>query len=578
MNKRLVCGVWCAMLLVSPLGMAQDTSPAAAPEASAAAPAAATPEDLKQLRERITEQETQIKRLQQAVDEQQRLLEKSMAAFKANNAAAAGSSPAGTAAPAETANAADSSVAPVKLVPVVGGTAPLVLGGGGGQHNTTTPPSALSISIGNTTFTPLGFVDATFFGRSTNVGSGIGTNFGAIPYNTSASNHLSETNFSAQNSRIGFRVDSQVLGAKVLGYFEADFLGNQPANVFVTSNADTFRMRNVFVDVQKNWFEFLGGQDWSLMTPNRKGLSPLPSDIFYTQNMDTNYQAGLVWSRQTQFRFIAHPNKDLAFGVSLENGEQYTGGANGSTAAVIPAAFASAAATQFNNGGGTNYTAPNVHPDIVFKGAYDGHVGSKVMHVEAAALIRTFKFAAGLGTPLKYNSYSATAASGEVNANLEVAKNVHLIANTFFGSGNGRYIFAQAPDVIIHANGSIAPLHAYSTVDGVEAKVLKNTLFYAYYGGIYIDRDQVFDSTAKGSTLATPVYVGYGFKGSSQNRAIQEGTLGIVQTLWKSENYGALSLITQYSYLTRNPWSVATGGPTGTHTNMYWVDLRYTLP
>ena len=75
------------------------------------------------------------------------------------------------------------------------------------------------------------------------------------------------------------------------------------------------------------------------------------------------------------------------------------------------------------------------------------------------------------------------------------------------------------------------------------------------------------------------MYVGYGYKGSSaQNRAIQEATMGIVQTLWKNENYGALSLITQYSYLTRNPWSVATGGPTGTHTNMYWVDVRYTLP
>src|SRR6185437_3935392 len=111
---------------------------------------------------------------------------------------------------------------------------------------------SLSIKIGDTTFTPLGFVDATFFGRSTNVGSGIGTNFGSIPYNTSASNHLSETNFTTQNSRIGFRVDSNVHGAKVLGYFEADFLGNQAANFFVSSNSDTFRMRNVFVDVQKN--------------------------------------------------------------------------------------------------------------------------------------------------------------------------------------------------------------------------------------------------------------------------------------------------------------------------------------
>ncbi len=578
MSRKSIAIAFCALLLAAQAGPAQTPSAASGPPASPSSGAAApTSEDLKQLQRKIAQQQEQIKLLQQSVDAQQKLLERSIAASKP--AAAASSTSDGTAVVA-TSNSAQH----VRLIPAVDGGAPLtasssVIYPGSGQHNMANPPSALSISIGNTTFTPLGFVDATFFGRSTNVGSGIGTNFGNIPYNTSATNHLSEMNFSTQNSRIGFRVDSNVLGAKVLGYFEADFLGNQPTSVFVTSNADTFRMRNVFVDVQKDGFEFLGGQDWSLMTPNRKGLSPLPSDIFYTQDMDTNYQAGLVWSRQTQFRFIAHPNDNLAFGVSLENPQQYIGGGNGSGTATIPAAFNTAASTQFNNGS-DNYAAPNTHPDIVIKGAYDGHVGDKLMHVEAAGLIRTFRFAAGLGKPVMYSTYSATAASGEVNGNFEVAKNVHLIANTFFGSGNGRYIFAQAPDVVIRADGSIAPLHSYSTVDGIEANITKNTLLYAYYGGIYIDRAQIFDSTATGSTLTNPVYVGYGYKGSSnsQNRAIQEGTIGLVRTFWKNENYGALSMIAQYSYLTRNPWYVATGGPKDTHTNMYWLDLRYTLP
>jgi hypothetical protein len=295
--------------------------------------------------------------------------------------------------------------------------------------------------------------------------------------------------------------------------------------------------------------------------------------------MDTNYQAGLVWSRQTQFRFIAHPSENFAFGVSLENPEQYIGGSGGAGVITAPARFvnfvgSSSVNGQFNNGS-TNYAAPNLHPDIIFKGAYDGHVGDKLWHVEAAGLVRSFKYAAGLGTPLKYNTYTATAAAGSVNANLEVAKNFRLIANTFFGSGNGRYIFGQGPDVVIRPDGSIAPLHSYSTVDGFEANLTKNTLLYAYYGGIFIDRAQFLDTTA-----AKPALVGYGYQGapSSQNRAIQEGTLGIVRTLWKNPAYGALSLITQYSYLTRNPWYVAAGSPKSTHTNMYWVNVRYTLP
>jgi hypothetical protein len=331
-------------------------------------------------------------------------------------------------------------------------------------------------------------------------------------------------------------------------------------------------MRNVFVDVQKNGLEILGGQDWSMFTPNRKGLSPLPSDIFYTQDMDTNYQAGLVWSRQSQFRVIAHPTEDVAFGVSLENPEQYVGGSGTGATITFPAAFSSTAiVNQFNNGT-SNYTAANLHPDIIFKAAYDAHVGAKLMHVEAGALIMSFKFAAGLGAPVKYNSYTATAAAGEVNGNFEVVKNFHLIANTFFGSGNGRYVFGQAPDLIIRADGSISPIHTYSTVDGFEVTVAKNTLLYGYYGAIYIKRDVARDTNG--------AFIGYGYPGSlnSQNRSIQEPTFGVIQTFWKHPNYGALSLITQYSYLTRDPWYVAIGSPKNARTNMYWVDLRYTLP
>lgn len=509
--------------------------------------AAVSSEDLIELRERIAKQEEEIKRLQQAVEEQRAFLEKAI-----QNSTVAPS----------LVNTAAKVVRPRGLVM---------------QHPETKPASPLAISIGNTTFTPFGFVDATFYGRSTNVGSGIGTNFGGIPYNSSATEHISEANFSTQNSRIGLRVDSSFLGAQVLGYFEADFLGTQAGNIFVTSNSDSFRMRNVFVDVQKNRFEILGGQDWSLATPNRRGLSPLPDDIFYTQVMDTNYQAGLVWARQTQFRLVAHPRENLAFGVSLENPQQYIGGSGGlnATAVTLPAsaALSGLAGTQLNNGS-NDYSAANLHPDVIFKAAYDGHVGdNRIMHVEAAGLVRSFKDAFPIGAPAVYRTSTATAASGEVNANLELAKGFRLIANTFFGSGDGRYVFGLAPDVIVRADGSLSPIHTYSTVDGFEATIKKNTLLYGYYGGIYVKRDVAVD--ASGNTL-----IGYGFAGSSSNdnRTIQEASMGVVRTFWQNPNYGALSLITQYSYLTRDPWAVLTGAPKSTHTNLYWVNLRYTLP
>jgi hypothetical protein len=288
-----------------------QVSPSDAPVPPRNSPAA---DELQILKERIAQQSEQLRKLQQAVEEQRKLLDEVVEA--AESATARIGREDAAVIPARTASAA-----PLMLQPAHDRTSRRgILLGRGGQNLQPKNPSPLGISIGNTTFTPLGFVDFTWFGRSTNVGSGIGTNFGGIPFNNNVSSQITENNFSTQNSRIGFRVDSTVAGAKVLGYFEADFLGNQPANVFVTSNSDTFRMRNVFVDLQKGKWEILGGQNWSMFTPNRKGLSPLPSDIFYTQNMDTNYQAGLVWSRQSQFRLVFHPCRSRI--LSSTSGDQ----------------------------------------------------------------------------------------------------------------------------------------------------------------------------------------------------------------------------------------------------------------
>jgi hypothetical protein len=338
------------------------------------------------------------------------------------------------------------------------------------------------------------------------------------------------------------------------------------------------RLRNYFVDVENDGFEVLGGQDWSFLTPNRKGLSPIPSDIFYTQNMDTNYQLGLVWTRQPQFRFIAHPNENFAFGVSLENPQQYIGGGGGGAAAVPPANMSAISAQQFPAGGATN-TVPNLFPDIIMKAAYDGHAGDKTEHVEVAGLVSGFKTYVPTGTPFALpGSHTAVGYGVSLNLNLELVKNFRIVSNNFFSDGGGRYVFGAGPDFVVRPDGSISPVHTSSTVDGFEAQVRPNTLLAAYYGGVYIGKNVVFDNSAAGSTLARPVYVGYGYPGSTSYRDGQEITFDWVQTLWKNKNYGALSLINQYSYLMKEPWVIPTAGPRQAHSNIFYVDLRYTLP
>ncbi|MGH9468689.1 MAG: hypothetical protein ACRD1Y_15170 [Terriglobales bacterium] len=146
------------------------------------------------------------------------------------------------------------------------------------QAQGATAPSSsstpLRFHLGGWDITPGGFVDFTAYNRSTAVGSGIGTDFAAIPANNSAAGALSEFGESAQNSRLSLQVSSS--SAPIYGYVEADFLGAAPGNVAVSSNSASLRLRVAFVDLRRGAWELVAGQDWSLLTPSKQGLSPRP--------------------------------------------------------------------------------------------------------------------------------------------------------------------------------------------------------------------------------------------------------------------------------------------------------------
>jgi hypothetical protein len=70
----------------------------------------------------------------------------------------------------------------------------------------------------------------------------------------------------------------------------------------------------------------VAGQTWSLITPGRNGISPFPADIFYSLDIDTNYQVGIPWARIPAVRFVWHPTKEVAWALAAENSQQYIGG------------------------------------------------------------------------------------------------------------------------------------------------------------------------------------------------------------------------------------------------------------
>ena len=439
-------------------------------------------------------------------------------------------------------------------------------GGGVPVPNANAGSSPLSFRIGIADFTPFGFMDFTGVYRNEATGSSIGTGFGSIPYSNGSTGQLSETKFSAQNSRVGLRIDSKVNDTKVLGYLETDFLGNAPTNLFVTSNADTLRMRNYFVDLKNGPWEFLAGQDWSMLVPNRVGISPIPSDIFYTNNMDTNYQAGLTWARQPQVRVVYHATDELALGLSVENPDQYVGGA-----VVLPSAFTASEVDQ-----GTATTQPNPFPDIIAKAAYDTKmVNDLPWHFEVSGLLSSYK----INTYTSAINTDATAEGAGLQAavDLELVKGLNFIGTGFYSYGGGRYLYGLGPDFIVKAPDStgaynLGLVKATSAILGLEYKAVPNDTVSAYWSTIGFG--QRYNKLANGS------YVGYGYPGSSNsnNKTINELTLANTYTFWKNPSYGALQLIAQVSYLERLPWYVAAGTPSKADVNMVFLDLRYVLP
>ena len=322
-------------------------------------------------------------------------------------------------------------------------------------------------------------------------------------------------------------------------------------------------------------------------------MSAYTSDVFYSQDMDFNYQVGLTWTRAPQIRFVYHPNEHWAMGVALENPEQF----GGQGEITFPQEFNAQLANEIDSA--TISSTPNLHPDIIPKIAYDTKIGEKHFHLEAAGLIGSVKIT-DLPSVTGATFVSHTAVGGGVSGavNLEIFKNFHLISNAFWSDGGGRYIFGMAPDAVFfptNASGEtcvvsgtptptpsgcdvrISLIHSYSGIAGFEWQLTQASMLYTYYGAMYAQRNSAADLT---STAATQPFIGFGYPDSSinNNRAIQEPTIGWIQTFWKNPQYGSMQLITQGSYLTRSPWFVAAGAPKNAHLTMVWLDLRYVLP
>jgi hypothetical protein len=365
------------------------------------------------------------------------------------------------------------------------------------------------------------------------------------------------------------QMNTRVLGFDVLGLVETDFLGYVPNNVATTTNSYGLRLRLAFADLRKNRWEFLAGQNWSLLTPARKGISPLPDTLFLTQDLDPNIQSGLVWARAPQIRVVFHASPSVAIGLSFESGDTYAGGSAGAGTITLPTALAPNYFGQIDTSTQNGNSVPSPNIDWIAKVAFDPKSASRSIHIEVAGLMNRFAFY----NPLNNRSFSIIGGAIAFNAGIEIVRHLRLVTNNFYTNGGGNFIFGEAPDLIIRATGAPSLLPAASAVDGLEYDATPKWRFWAYYGGTWIDRISTFDP----ETLQP---VGYGYTGSpnSQNRTIQEISAGFHRVFWTNPNYGTFQFGGQYSWLVRHPWFVAPGQPASANLNMVYLGFRYFLP
>jgi hypothetical protein len=431
-----------------------------------------------------------------------------------------------------------------------------------------------SIKLGDAILTLGGFVDFENIFRTTNTQSNIATNFGSIPYNNTAQGRVTELRTTAQFSRLNVKITENFHGNEITGYVEGDFGGNDAPGVYQSVNPHTNRLRLYFADLKRGKWEFLAGQTWSWLTPNRTGIGPMPPDLAITYNEDQNLGVGVPYTRAAEFRVAYHPNEHWAVGVGIENANQYIGGY-----VALPSQFTTVGA-QFDNG--ANAGAANLMPDILSKVTYDRDFSGRHFHAEVTGLFTGAQASVMPAGSTSFNKHNTFGGGGQIAANYELRPKLLLLGNAFWSDGGAHYLVATGPQLVVRPNPagtdvSLSMVHAGAGSAGIEWIASEKEAFAVYYGADYYGRNFFTDTT---NTAHPGTIIGFGGPGSpnTNNRAIQQVSFNWLQTFWKNPRYGALQSYVQYSYLTRAPWYVAPGDPKNAHLSMVYFGFRYVLP
>jgi hypothetical protein len=276
--------------------------PANAPAATADPATKAEPSnmevsaELQQLRELLESQARQLAEQQQKME----LLENQL---KAANAASGDSS-----------SADGESISGAPSAAIASNAA---LGGGSSQEN---PGPPTSIQFKGITLTPGGFFAAETVWRSKALASDINTPFNSAPFEGSSNAHMSEFQATGRQSRISMLMEGKLDGAKIGGYYEADFLSAATTSNNNESNSYALRQRQIWGQAALNsGWTFTGGQMWSLLTETTHGMDNRTEAL--PQVIDPEYVIGFSWARQYGFRVAKNFGDKFWIGAAIEESQ-----------------------------------------------------------------------------------------------------------------------------------------------------------------------------------------------------------------------------------------------------------------
>ena len=445
-----------------------------------------------------------------------------------------------------------------------------------------------------------GFVAAEADYRSKSTNATIATAFTKIPFGNANLNHVSESRFSAQQSRVTLLAEGDANPTThIQGYGEVDFLGAAQTANFNQSNSFTPRFRVLYtnVDFDNLGLHLLAGQAWSLATLNSKGITPR-NEVAPPQ-IDPQYLAGFVWARQPQIRLTEDLfNKSLWLAVSVENPATLSPGGKAAANTIVT----SAAGSNQNLNSANSYPLSNI-PDVIVKAAYETKVADRALHLEAFAIGRDFYSRQYLnpvtnGPGSTSTVLSATNAASNQNvysfgfgggALFQALPGVvDLQASILSGRGMGRYGTSGLADVTTDVNGNLKPLSSLAYLVGGTVHASPQLDIYAFGGQEQITHRQQYLNAA-GTALVT----GYGneFANNSgcsienstcagDNKYVSELTVGFWHKPYVG-SFGRLQWGMQFSSATLGKFSGNNGSFANpslgakTTDNMVFTSIRY---